>query len=99
VNLTEEEARKIAHSIAFGHAYWEHATNLAESGELMTESSFEALILETLLNPEKSRCLIANRVAFWNATEGFLVIFNPADPDLGTAYWPGKGVDGYKKLR
>jgi hypothetical protein len=38
------------------------------------------------------------RSVFWNADEGFLVIVNPVDPDMGTAYWPEGGIDGYKIL-
>jgi hypothetical protein len=97
--MTEENARKIAHAIAFGHAYWKHATNVSESGELINESSFESLILETILNPSKSRGLERNRAAFWNASEGLLVIFDPRDVDLGTAYWPKSGANEYKNVR
>ena len=99
MTLTEEEARRIARSIAFGHAYEKHASNVSKAGELMTQSSFESLILETLLNPAKSRQLEAGRSVFWNAHESFLVVVNPLDPDLGTAYWPIGEIDGYKILR
>jgi hypothetical protein len=99
MNLTEDEARKIARSIGFGHAFDKHAANVSESGELITQSSFESLILETLLNPAKARQLENGRFVFWNAEESFLVIVNPVDPDLGTAYWPIGGIDGYKVLR
>jgi hypothetical protein len=97
MNLTEDEARKIAHSIAFGHAYWKHAA--VESEMIMTESSFEQLILGTLLNPAMSKQLRRGRFAYWEATEGFLVVHDPTDPDMGTAYWPAKGSDEYKRLR
>jgi hypothetical protein len=99
MDLSEDEARKIAHAIAFGHAYAGHAADLSESGELMTESGFEALILETLLNPAKSRELHTGRAAFWNEIEGLMVIVNPQDPEMGTAYWPKRGIDGYKRVR
>jgi hypothetical protein len=98
MKLTEEEARKIAHSIGFGHAFEKHAANVSESGELLTQSSFESLILETLLNPAKIRRLENDRFVFWNSEENFLVIMNPVDPDQGTAYWPIGGIDGYKVL-
>jgi len=99
MSLNEEEAKKIARAIAFGHAYEKHAANVSEAGELITQSSFESLILETLLNPEKVRKIEAGRSKYWNAQEGFLVIVNPLDPDLGTAYWPIGGIDGYKVIR
>ena len=99
MSLHEEEAKRIAHAIAFGHAYEKYAANVSESGELITQSSFESLILATLLNPAKSRQLKIGRSVFWNAEEGFLVIVNLLDPDLGTAYWPRGGVDGYKVIR
>jgi hypothetical protein len=98
MNLTEEDARKIAHTIAFGHAYWKHIANGLEAGDLITESTFEQLILQTLLSPGKSRRLRGNRVAFWNTAEGLLVIYNPSDPDLGTAYWPIEGQREYESL-
>ena len=98
MKFTEEEARRIARAIAFGHAYWEHAANIVESGELITESSFESLILETILNPEKIRILNFGRSGYWNDEEKFLVIFNPSDPDLGTAYWPIRGVHELKRI-
>lgn len=99
MSLNEEEAKRIAHAIAFGHAYEKHAANVSESGELITQSSFESLILATLLNPVKSRQLKTGRSVFWNAEEGFLVVVNLLDPDLGTAYWPIGGIDGYKVIR
>ena len=99
MNLDEDEAKKIAHAIAFGHAYWKHATVVSESGELISESSFESLILETILHPTKSRGLERSRMAFWNAREGLLVLHDPGDTDLGTAYWPKGGVNEYKNLR
>jgi hypothetical protein len=95
--LSEAEARKIAHSIAFGHAYWKHVANANEAGELITESTFESLILETLLGPA-CKPLRLDRTAFWNAVEGLLVVHNPADPDLGTAYWPQDGRREYESL-
>ena len=99
MKLTEDEARKIARLIGLGHAFEKHAANVSESGELITQSSFESLILETLLNPAKARQLENGRFVFWNAEESFLVIVNPVDPDLGTAYWPIGGIDGYKVRR
>jgi hypothetical protein len=99
VSLTEEEAKKIAHAIAFGHAYAKHAADQAEVSELLTQSSFESLVLETLLNPDLSRSLRNDRLAFWNHEEGFLVLYNPNDPDQGTTYWPHNGIDGYKSRR
>jgi len=98
MKFTVDEARKIAHSIGLGHAFEKHAANVSESGELITQSSFESLILETLLNPAKSRQLENGRSVFWNAEESFLVIVNPVDPDQGTAYWPIGGINGYKVL-
>ncbi len=99
MNLNEEEARRIAHAIANGHAYWKHAANLAESVELISESSFEWLILQTILTSAKRRDLTDGRWAFWNDEEGLMVLDNPADPDLGTAFWPGNGIDRFKKIR
>jgi hypothetical protein len=98
MSLNEEEAKKIAHAIAFGHAYEKHAANVSEAGELITQSSFESLILETLLNPAKVSEIEAGRSKYWNAEECFLVIVNPLDPDMGTAYWPIGGIDGYKVI-
>ena len=97
--FTEEEAKRIARAIALGHAYWKHAANVAEAGELLTASSFESLILETLLNPDKSRRLDNGRHVFWNGNEGFIVLYNPNDPELGTAYWPHNGINGYQNRR
>lgn len=97
--LPGADAKHIARAIAFGHAYQRHATRLAESGELLSESSFESLILATLRNYSKSRLLRLGRRAFWNEEESFLVIVNPVDPDLGTAYWPARGIHEFQKLR
>ncbi len=99
MEITEEAAKKVARSIAFGHAYEKHAANVSESGELITPSSFESLILETLLNPAKRRELENGRQVFWNSEEEFLVVVNPVDPEMGTAYWPEGGIHGYKILR
>jgi hypothetical protein len=99
MNLTGDDAKRIAHAIAFGHAYEKHAANISESGELLTQSSFESLVLQTLLSPDQSRRLKFKRAVFWNAVEGFLVIFSPDDPDAGTAYWPVRGIDEYKRIR
>lgn len=97
MRLSEADARQIAHAIAFGHAYWKHAAHVDEAGELLSESSFESLILATLLG-RTSKSLRLNRTAFWNASEGLLVIHNPADPDMGTAYWPVEGRREYASL-
>lgn len=51
--LTGEDALKIAHAIGYGHAYWKHVADANEFGELMTQSTFEKLILETILYPDK----------------------------------------------
>lgn len=99
MKITEEEAKRLARSIGFGHAYVKHASNVSEAGELLTQSSFESLILETLLSPAKTRELEKGRTVFWNAEESFLVIVNPKDPEKGTAYWPEGGMDGFKILR
>jgi hypothetical protein len=99
MRLTEDEAKKIAHRIGLGHAYHKHAANISESSELLTQSSFESLVLETLLNPAKMRKLAMGRTVFWNSDEEFLVIVNPVDPDKGTAYWPEGGIHGYRVLR
>ena len=64
MNLTEEDARIIAHRIAFGHAYWKHVADAFEYGELITQSEFEQLILETLRSPARSRELRTNRTAY-----------------------------------
>jgi hypothetical protein len=98
MSMTGEDALKIAHAIGFGHAYWKHVADANEFGELITQSTFEHLILETILYPEKCRPLRLNRTAFWNATEGLLVIHNPMDPDLGTAYWPAEGRHEFENL-
>jgi hypothetical protein len=98
MSLTGEDARKIAHAIAFGHAYRKHVADANEFGELIIQSTFEQLVLETILCAEKFKQLRWNRTAFWNATEGLLVIYNPIDPDLGTAYWPSEGRNEFENL-
>ena len=98
MSLAGEDALRIAHAIAFGHAYWKHVAQANEAGELITQSTFEHLIWETLLYPDKSRQLRLNRTAFWNATESLLVIHNPIDPDLGTAYWTAEGRHEFESL-
>jgi len=99
VNFTEEQARRIARAIAYGHAYWKHATNEIESGDSISESSFEWLIMQTILTAAKRRDLTDGRWAFWNKEGGLMVLYNPADPDLGTAFWPANGIDRFKKIR
>jgi hypothetical protein len=98
MSVANEDALKIAHAVAFGHAYWKHVADANEFGELITQSTFERLILETILYPDKSRPLRLQRMAFWNADEGLLVIHNPIDPDLGTAYWPAEGRHEFESL-
>ena len=51
MSLTGEDAQKIAHAIGLGHAYWKHVADGNAFGELMTQSSFEQLVLETILDP------------------------------------------------
>jgi hypothetical protein len=99
MSLTDEDAQRIAHGIAFGHAYWKHVADAAEYGSPIRQSTFEQIILETLHSPTKNRMLRLNRTVFWNGREGLWVIHNPADPDLGTAYWPAEGRHEYENLR
>jgi hypothetical protein len=98
MSLTIEAARKVAQAIALGHADWKHVADANELGELITQSTFEQLVLETILHPGKSKLLRRNRLAFWNGAEGLLVIHNPNDPDLGTAYWPTGGRNEFENL-
>jgi hypothetical protein len=98
MELDANQAKAIAHGIAFGHAYWKHVADADEYGELLTQSAFEEIILETLLKPAKAKALRGKRSAFWNAKEAFLVIHNPNDPDLGTAYWPAEGRNEFENL-
>jgi hypothetical protein len=64
-----------------------------------TVLEFEKVIHGIVTGTSANRALSGNRVAYWDARTGTIVIFNPAAQDCGTAFRPDKGVSYYNNLK
>jgi hypothetical protein len=65
----------------------------------LTQSGFTRLIRNTISRPSASKSLARGRRAWWNESEKTVVIYDPASPDLGTAFRPARGYSYYKGLK
>jgi hypothetical protein len=99
----------IAREIAKGHAFEKHKGEY-RSGQIYagtdyalppirTEEQFADLVTRNLLQPDAERALERGRRAFWEEDFGGLVIFDPNNPDCGTAFRPRRGKAYFDDLR
>ena len=85
---------------AGGHAFAKHVIRQGEFPGIKTPEQFKALIEKILMSPTtQTRSLRDGRAAYWDSASGTLVIFNPKDPDLGTAYKPLEGIRAFFEPR
>lgn len=76
------------HFIGTGHAWEKHGHKYA--GILDTRAEFVDLIESIIRNPDdvKSFRTDVPKKAFWDDATETVVIFDPSNPDLGTAFRP-----------
>lgn len=88
---------EIAERIANGHSFDKHVldTNEFAGHGIRTRVQFEALVLDVITNPEVSKPLQNERVAYWK--DGVFVVYNPHSRDLGTAFMPPEGKPYYDR--
>jgi len=94
--------RNVAKKISGGHAYSKHVLQKGEFGSI-TQSEFNNIVYNTVRKPDLYRDLPNGRKAFWSFTgsskkKGTLVIYDPKNPDLGTAFRPDDGVEYFYDL-
>jgi filamentous hemagglutinin len=85
-----------AEKIASGHAWTKHRN---EFSDISTVGEFAQHIDNVMRNPSQSKSLFGGRVAFWDEDSGTLVIRDPNNSDLGTAFKPNGGKAYYDNLR
>jgi filamentous hemagglutinin len=85
-----------AKRIAQGHAWTIHRN---EFPDIATVHEFAVLIDTIMQNPSASKVLSRGRAAFWHQASGTVVIRDPRNSDLGTAFKPVRGNSYFDKLR
>jgi hypothetical protein len=77
-----------SHFIGTGHAWDKHGHKYA--GILSTQDEFVDLIEDIIRNPDDVKVFRTDieKRAFWDRATETVVIFDPANPDLGTAFRP-----------
>ena len=91
-SISNSEA--ISESISNGHAF-KHV----EKGEfrgIFSKKSFKEYIQDVINNPSESKNGNGGRIAFWDDKTKAIVIYNPKDSDLGTAFVPSSGYTYFK---
>jgi len=85
--------------IGTGHARGKHGHKYPP-GVVDTQDEFVDLIQNIIRNPDEVKTFRTDiqKKAFWDEETGTVVIFNPADPDLGTAFPPDEGYQFFLEL-
>ena len=58
---------------------------------IKTVDEFNDLLQKISRRPTASKALSKGRKAYWDEDSGTVIIFDPANPDLGTAFRPTDG--------
>jgi filamentous hemagglutinin len=93
--IIQQHLRFVSQRIAAGHAFKKH---IADFPGISTPAQFAAEIDRILRAPTATRVLRGGREAFWDALTGTVVIYNPKDPDLGTAFKPTNGRQYFDRI-
>jgi len=91
--------QKLAGStIGRAHAWTKHRNKYA--GIIHTQDEFVDLIEDIIRNPDEVKVFRTDieKRAFWDHGTGTVVIFDPANPDLGTAFPPDDGYQFFQLL-
>jgi len=93
---------RIAKSIADGHAFYAHVAGMNEFDHLRirTHKQFADFIYRIMRTARGAnvRLLGDKRKAYWDPASGTIVLSNPHDLDLGTAYYSQNGRAGFDEL-
>lgn len=99
----------IAAKIASGHAWRNHKSEfvsgkviaglaMPSSPKITSSSSFRAHIF-SVISSGKKKSLKSGRRAYWWASTGTIVIYDPRSNDCGTAFRPSKGKNYFNGQR
>lgn len=99
----------IAAKIASGHAWRQHKSEfvsgkviaglaMPSSPKITSSSSFKTHVL-SVISSGKKKSLNRGRKAYWGASTGTIVIYDPRSDDCGTAFRPSKGKDYFNAQR
>ena len=78
-------SKKIARSIATGHALTKHLSEFSDLG-ITTERQLINYVSKVIRNPNLTKELERGRIAYYDTTDQTLVIFDPNSIDLGTSF-------------
>lgn len=99
----------IASKIANGHAWGKHKSEfisgkviaglaMPASPRVTRIAEFKALI-QSIMSLSTNKVLSSGRKAYWGASTGTIVIYDPANPDCGTSFRPIDGKPYYNRQR
>ena len=89
----------LAKRISEGHAFDKHVVQQAEYPGVTDKLQFGKIIQDAIESAGAEKALANGRYAWWDDTSGTAVIFDPASPDLGTAFRPKNGKPYFNNLR
>ena len=91
--------KRIAKTIAGGHAYEKHVIDEKQFPDVKSESDFANVIAKVLANPTHHRKLENEREAYFDNKSNIIIIYNPRARDNGTCFKPRAGLKYYENLK
>lgn len=91
--------RSVTDSIAGGHAFDKHVLKKQEFPGLTSKKQFSDHLRNVVENADDVRVLQNDRKAFWHSDSGTVVIHDPSNPDMGTAFVPDNGKGYFDNLK
>lgn len=96
-----------AERIAKGHAWFKHKSEflagtviaglaMPSTPKVTTIPEFKSLIL-SVISSTTSKPLLNGRIAYWGASTGTIVVYDPASNDCGTSFRPVDGKPYYNR--
>lgn len=65
----------------------------------MTQDNFEKMIKDIMENPDQTKKLERGRTGYWSGKDQTVVIHDPNNVDLGTAFRPDDGEAYFHDLK
>jgi pyocin large subunit-like protein len=85
--MTDNFVQELAERIAKGHSYTKHGHEFGIS----TSEELQKIVASIIKNPTEKKNLSCDRKAYWDSSNGAIVILNPKSSDGGTIFKPSRG--------